>query len=332
MISLRDIFKKQTGFLRGLKASYVINNLLNAKKLQHNKKLYKKFGLKKSIYAPIGSKDFGYSLAADMLWLDTPGVIGTLSQNADFQKFTQEEQGQIIHFIEKGYLVLKGFYDENEVEGINEEVDRLLAEQKTGFNYTGRKIMDAHRFSEKIDQGIFKNQRLLKLLNFIMGRKVIPFQTINFLEGSEQRTHSDSIHMTTQPPGYLIACWTALEKIHEGNGAVFYFPGSHRLPYVTTQDYDAGNSRFFIGKESNKRYEDKIEEVVSDCGLSKEYFYAEKGDVLVWHANLLHGGMPITQSNATRKSMVAHYFCEDVICYHEMSQRPALIDNQFLRV
>ena len=130
--------------------------------------------------------------------------------------------------------------------------------------------------------------------------------------------------MTTQPPGYLIASWTALEKVHPGNGALFYYPGSHRLPYVTTQDYDSGNSSFFIGSENNKRYEDKIAEVVADSGLEKEYFYAEKGDVLVWHANLLHGGMPITQPNATRKSMVAHYFCEDVICYHEMSQRPAL--------
>lgn len=74
MISLRDIFKKNTGFLRALKASYFINNLLNAKKLRHNKRLYKKFGVGKSIFAPIGSKDFGYSLAEGLPWLDVPGA------------------------------------------------------------------------------------------------------------------------------------------------------------------------------------------------------------------------------------------------------------------
>lgn len=206
-------------------------------------------------------------------------------------------------------------------------MERLLAEHKTDFNYTGRKIMDAFRFSEVIGKDFFRNQRMLKLLSFIMGKKVIPFQTINFRQGSEQRAHSDSIHMTTQPPGYLIACWTALEKIHEGNGPLFYYPGSHRLPYVTTQDYESGNSAFTIGKDSNKKYEDKIADIVGESGLEKEYFYAEPGDVLVWHANLLHGGMPITQAGATRKSMVAHYFCEDVICYHEMSQRPAMIEQ-----
>ncbi|MEZ4931727.1 MAG: phytanoyl-CoA dioxygenase family protein [Saprospiraceae bacterium] len=327
MISLRDTFKKQTGFLRGLKLSYVVNNWLNAKKLQHNKELYKKFGVKKSIYAPIGSKDFGYSLAGSPPWLDLPGIAETLPQNPEFQQFSKDEQKQILHFIENGFLILKGFYNDEEVAALNTEVERLLKEHKTDFNYTGKKIMDAYRFSEVIDEVFFRNERLLKLLQFLMGKKIIPFQTINFIEGSEQRAHSDSIHMTTHPPGYLIASWTALEKIHEGNGPLFYYPGSHRLPYLTTQDYDSGNTKFFLG-ESNKKYEDKVEEVLKDACLEKAYFHAEKGDVLVWHANLLHGGAPITEKGATRKSMVAHYFCEEVICYHEMSQRPALINGK----
>ncbi|HHM20513.1 MAG TPA: phytanoyl-CoA dioxygenase, partial [Bacteroidetes bacterium] len=178
---------------------------------------------------------------------------------------------------------------------------------------------------ELIDRHFFKNNRLLRLLDFLMGKKVVPFQTINFIEGSEQRAHSDSIHMMTHPPGYLIAAWIALEKVHQDNGPLFYYPGSHRLPYITTQDYDSGNTRFRLGSESNKRYEDKIAEVIEEAGLEKEYFFAEKGDVLVWHANLLHGGDPIRRPGATRKSMVAHYYCEDVICYHEISQRPALL-------
>ena len=325
MISLRDIFKKQTGLLRGWKGSYVINNWLNAEKLRHNKALYQKYEVDKSIYAPIGSKDFGFSLAGEIPWLDVPGVMGTLSENADFQQFDETTRAAIQNFVEQGFLVLRGFYSAEQVAELNAEVDRLLAEKKTDFNYTGRKLMDAHRFSPLIDQGFFKNEKLLQLLNFLMGRKVVPFQTINFIKGSEQRAHSDSIHMTTQPPGYLIASWTALEEIHAGNGPLFYYPGSHRLPYITTQDYDSGNSRFFIGKNSNKKYEDKVEEVVAKNGLKKAHFHAQKGDVLVWHANLLHGGEAITQPGATRRSMVSHYFCEGVICYHEISQRPALL-------
>ena len=146
MISLRDLFKKQTGFLRGLKLSYTINNRLNKDKLKHNEELYKKFGIKKSIYAPIGSKDFGYSLAEGIPWLDIPAISGTLSGIADFQQFDKVVQGQIYNFIENGFLILRGFYSEAEVDKINKEVDRLLAERKTDFNYTGKKIMDAYRF------------------------------------------------------------------------------------------------------------------------------------------------------------------------------------------
>jgi hypothetical protein len=60
--------------------------------------------------------------------------------------------------------------------------------------------------------------------------------------------------------------------------------------------------------------------------LQKEYFYAKTGDLLLWHANLLHGGERIKEEGRTRKSMVAHYFAKDVLCYHEISQRPAMLD------
>lgn len=325
MISLRDIFKEQTGFLRGLKVSYVINNLLHAKKLRINRDLYKKFGLRKSVFAPLGSQDFQRAQPAELPWLDRPGSMMSLEKHPAFSEFPPETQTQIRQFIEQGFIILKGFYSSEEVESLNSEVSRLINDQITGFNYTGRKIMDAYRFSALIDRQFFRNAKLLKLLEFLMGRKVKPFQTIHFLEGSEQRAHSDSIHMSTYPPGYLIAAWTALEDIDDGNGPLFYYPGSHRLPYVTTQDYQSGNTFWSLGGESNRKYEDKIADLLKDARMEKSYFHAQKGDVLIWHANLIHGGAPIKRQGATRKSMVAHYFCEGVICYHEITQRPAIL-------
>lgn len=133
--------------------------------------------------------------------------------------------------------------------------------------------------------------------------------------------------MTTEPQGYLTAAWIALEPTDENNGPLFYYPGSHRLPYVLCPDYDSGNTKYALGDDTNSNYEDRIEQMIKEKGLKKKNFYAETGDVLVWHANLLHGGNAIKEAGRTRKSMVSHYFCEDVICYHEMSQRPALLDH-----
>ena len=324
MLSLSKLFRKYTGVLRGLKIVYVVNNFLHAKKLRRNKALYQRYGLKKSIFGPIGRQDFPDS-NPDIPWLDRPDAEAALLADPRYADFDTETQAQLRQFVREGYLILKGFYTPTEVDTLNGEVDRLLDSGATGFNYTRKKIMDAHEESTLIDQHYFRNSRLTGLLEFIMGRPVVPFQTIQFLEGSEQRAHSDFIHMTTEPLGYLIASWTALEDTHEGNGPLFYYPGSHRLPYVTCLDYNAGNTRWRLGENSYKKYEDYMEALLEKHGLRKAFFYAQKGDVLVWHANLLHGGSPITQKGSTRRSMVSHYFCEGVICYHEISQRPALM-------
>lgn len=326
MISLSKIFRKYTGVLRQLKPLYVINNWLNREQLQHNRELYAKYGLQKSIYSSIGSSDFPQH-HVDIPWLDRPDARQTLENHPDFGKFSQEMQREFVRFVEDGYLILKGFFSEERVEKLNADVDRLLKERSIDFNYTGRKIMESYKVSPEAND-FFRDQELLNIMAFLMGKPVIPFHTINFIQGSEQRPHSDFIHMSTEPQGYLIAAWVALEDIEPEQGALIYYPGSHRLPYLTTQDYPSGNTALTIGANSNTHFEDKIEALIQEQNLKPEFFRAKKGDVLIWHANLIHAGSPITRKGATRKSMVAHYFCEGVICYHEMSQRPAFLERR----
>lgn len=325
MASLSKWFSKYTGSLRSWRLVYVVNNFLNARKLKHNRKLYELMGLKKSIFGSISSTDFTQPTTNGIPWLDQPDAKQQLEQHPDFKQFDAKTQEQLRHWIDNGYLILKGFYQPEEMDQLDNEVSRLLEERKANFNYTDRKIMDAHEISPVIN-GYFRREKMLQLLNFIMGKTVHPFQTINFVQGSEQRAHSDSIHMTSEPKGYLVATWTALEDTYDGNGPLFYYPGSHKLDYIMSDDFETGHTKWRLGNNSYKKYEDKIDDVIAQHGLKKEYFYAEKGDVLIWHANLLHGGSPIKQEGTTRKSMVAHYFCEGVICYHEISQRPALFN------
>ena len=326
MLQLRDLFKRYTGSLRGYKWVYVVNNFLHRRRLIHNRALYQQHGVDKSILAPIGKKDFTASTGTPP-WLDAPDALEKLVAHPDFTTFSTSERAQLKNYVENGFMVLKNFYTGAEADALIAETERLRGAGKADFNYTGRKMMDVHRHSDLIDGHYFKNKRLLRLLHFVMGRPVIPFQTISFVEGSEQRAHSDSIHMMTEPEGYLIAAWTALEATSLENGALFYYPGSHRLPIITTQDYDSGNSYLRLGKGSYARYEDKIDAVIAEHGLERTLFFAEKGDVFIWHANLLHGGSPIRRPGSSRRSMVAHYFCEGVICYHEISQRPALLER-----
>lgn len=72
--------------------------------------------------------------------------------------------------------------------------------------------------------------KLIELLSSILSDNAKLFQSINFLMGSEQETHSDSIHMTTFPLGGLLGVWIALEDVELDNGPLHYFPASHKLP------------------------------------------------------------------------------------------------------
>ncbi len=185
--------------------------------------------------------------------------------------------------------------------------------------------MFAVRQSQKLNETV-NHDMLQKILSILLGKKVQLFQSINFLEGSQQATHSDSVHMTTFPLGYLIAVWIALEDIEKGSGVLHYYPGSHQLPYILTPDFEHGSNRLFLGENAYVNYEKKIAEVLQKNTFEKKEFLAKKGDILIWHANLLHGGNPITKNNSSRKSMVLHYYAKDVACYHEITQRPALIE------
>src|SRR6202000_1517809 len=109
---------------------------------------------------------------------------------------------------------------------------------------------------------------VLKLLELFYGRKVVPFQTLNFKRGSGQRAHSDTIHFSSLPPRYMCGVWVALEDITEENGPVFYCAGSHRLP-----EYDFSqirNSSETTSYDNYKEYEDFIESIVAANGFEKK--------------------------------------------------------------
>ncbi|WP_207435304.1 phytanoyl-CoA dioxygenase family protein [Sabulibacter ruber] len=325
---MKKLLQKYTGFLRTLKAVYIVNNLLHLPELKHNRAIYKKFGVKKPIYAPVSSVDFAKLPPQPGPWLDRPAASQQLASHPQLSSFPAPVREQLQQWPDKGYLILDKFLPESSVDSINQEIDKMLQRKEVDFNYTKRKIMFAFRQSKVIGDVVHKPE-LLHVLEFLLGKKVIPFQSINFLKGSEQKAHSDSIHMTTYPLGYLVAAWIALEDITPENGPLFYYPGSHKLPYVLNPDFNSGSSALRIGDHAYPNYEKRISEIIQEKQLEQEIFYARKGDVFVWHANLLHGGCPILNPAATRKSMVIHYYAQDAICYHEITQRPALIPKEF---
>lgn len=218
-------------------------------------------------------------------------------------------------------MILKNYYSDAEVAKFNQEVADLIKTKKAKWRYN--RILFANKVSPLI-QNAGTDKKLTGILGLLLGRKVSLFQSLNFIKGSQQKSHSDFIHMTTFPTGNLIAVWIALEDTTLENGSLHYYPNSHKLPFVLNKDFNNVGTKYSLGNKTYTDYEAKIEDIIKTNNLKKEVFLAKKGDLLIWHANLLHGGEPVVNKDASRKSMVFHYYANDVICYHEITQRPTL--------
>jgi ectoine hydroxylase-related dioxygenase (phytanoyl-CoA dioxygenase family) len=276
------------------------------------------------VIASVSSKDFPDK--ESRAWLDLGDSATLAVQKQGFQQFSPDLQQKILQWSTKGYMVLNQYFSAATCNAVNEEINKLLNKGTLQFQW-GNRLMFANKKSSLVQQ-IIRDAGIGQLLDFLLDKKMIPFQTINFINGSGQRAHSDSVHMTTYPLGYLIAIWIALEDVHPDSGPLFYYPGSHQLPYLLNNDWNKGSSFLSLGKNDYPDYEDMVEELIVKNNLAKEELIAKKGDVLIWHANLIHGGAPIRNKALTRKSMVVHYYADDVIKYHEITERPSLLNRE----
>ncbi len=304
--------------LRRLKPAYWIYNLFRRKSLAHNEEPYRQLKLKKQYFSSVSSADFVGKDPGLLASAVSPVAVG---ETRFYQEADGRTRASIDNFKEAGYCVVEEFFDGTTVDTINAEIDRLMQE---GLDFTYRnKLMFAIRKSPVLAD-LLEQENWETFLDALIGGRARLFQSINFLKGSQQRTHSDSIHMTTFPLGGLLVIWIALEDIDPGAGPLHYYPGSHHLPYFLNEEYDNQGGLLTIGDKLYTDYENMIAGKLAGSDYVKQVFLPKKGDLLIWHANLLHGGEPQTDPEKSRKSMVLHYFDATRVCYHEITQRPAL--------
>jgi ectoine hydroxylase-related dioxygenase (phytanoyl-CoA dioxygenase family) len=189
------------------------------------------------------------------------------------------------------------------------------------------RIQDAHAKSDAIRQ-ISLHPPVLEMLEAVYARKPLPFQTLNFRWGTQQPAHSDTLHFNSSPSGFMCGVWVALEDITESNGPLIYYPGSHLLPELQVHDFkgpdESGLRAWYRWRyeaplthpdpEAIKRifhaYEQHIPRLIEKRKLKPKLGIMKRGRAVLWAANLLHGGSPITDRDSTRYSMVTHYFFE----------------------
>ena len=263
-------------------------------------------------------------------WLDRPDAAKRVAQRVANGEITENQGNLCLKWANDGYLILDGFFSANQLDltwaaydlAIVEGVVQPPPEKRWDGDTLPGRVLDPHFKVKEFDQLLY-DTRMRTLISILLGAAALPFQTISGHKSSHQLEHSDAIHMTTYPLGYLAATWTAFEDIHPNSGPLVYYPGTHRLPYVLSDTLNIEPTN--TGKAPyHEKYEPEIQKIIKKSGVKPHYFMAKKGDVLIWHANLIHGGSQCKgNENLSRKALVCHFFAEGAQCYHDLAAAPS---------
>jgi len=173
------------------------------------------------------------------------------------------------------------------------------------------------------------NERMIKILSDIYGRRAWPFQTLNFAVGSQQAYHSDSIHFSSIPERFVCGVWLALEDISDDAGPLVYYPGSHKWPIVYNDQIGIRMSGS-VQEGTQSFYTNIWAAMIEKHRVEPQYFRPKKGEALIWAANLLHGGVAHRDPSKTRWSQVTHYYFDDC-CYITPMFSDVMIGKLYLR-
>ena len=227
---------------------------------------------------------------------------------------------------ENGYLVLPGAMTPEEVAtveavvddewrrvpGNDHEVDML-----TGPN-AGRifKMADAppeargqayklnNLFGRRAEiRRVALSPKLRKVFEELLEGEPMICNSLNFERGSQQEYHIDTWYMPPPVENRMIAAWFAIDDVDASNGPLSYYPGSHKIP-----GYRFSHGRLNEIRAERPACDAYLRSEIEKRGLKPVEFHGKRGDVFIWHAQLLHAGRPILDMGRTRKSLVVHYW------------------------
>jgi len=251
------------------------------------------------------------TLTSTLPWTESPFFGKELKEST----LNEKDKAFVKSFADNGYVLFDPGFDNAFIDALNESMKEPFSKLEKG---TGQRIQDAWIFNEYVKK-VAASDVVLDKLRLLYKREPIPFQTLNFPEGSQQKTHSDMIHFNSIPQRFMCGVWVALEDITPDNGPLHYYPGSHKLPFYDMIDIGIKASDSIEEKKAIMAYAvdytNFIEEIVKTLGLKKEILTIKKGQALIWAANLLHGGEKINTPGASRLTQVSHYYFADCIYY-----------------
>lgn len=183
---------------------------------------------------------------------------------------------------------------------LSQPVPMARMASEAGFRNTSVRYLDFHNASEAAAE-IMMLPELLRFIGICFGESVASMQTLLFENGTQQADHQDFTFVHSLRPACLMGAWVALEDARMDAGPLFYWDRSHRM--VPKYVFDDGSVLAEGNGAHVRAFEAYLGKTCADLGLERLVFTPRKGDLLLWHSALVHGGTPRTDLSRTRRSM-----------------------------
>jgi len=267
------------------------------------------------------------------LWIDSEDARRQALNKLEHGRISEDEFDLLSFFIANGYCVIEKAIDAELIDAYLAEVQTMfstrpdlwvsegpdikrLAEAQVDRALT--KVLDTYMVSQRALRMAFA-PKLERMLKIIFGEAPVVHQGLHFQVGSTQAIHQDTAYVVVKPALALAAAWIALEDVKPGGGELIYYRGSHRFgDFIYPGEQRHWNTDTH-GHDIHNHHLAWLHHEAVERGAPLEYFWPKKGTLLIWHADLAHGGATIVNNGYTRKSIVFHY-CP-------VSARPAYLDN-----
>jgi phytanoyl-CoA hydroxylase len=117
---------------------------------------------------------------------------------------------------------------------------------------------------------------------------------------SRHPLHQDLYYFPFGPPDRIVCAWTAMERVHRGNGCLTVLPGSHRGELLA-HDYPLWEGGV------NKMYHGIVDGALSSAQVEQRvHLEMEAGDTVFFHPLLVHGS-GMNRTDGFRKAIACHY-------------------------
>jgi hypothetical protein len=256
--------------------------------------------------------------SVNLPWIDSPFFDGLLARS----DLDEPTRAMVKSYAVDGYAIV-----DPEISNFD-SLAREIIEACSGRPEYQQRLMDEWDRVPAI-RTLAIAPKILETLAILYRREPLPMQTLNFGRGTQQLPHSDAMHFSSVPQGFMCGVWIGLEDIDETNGPLEYYPGSHRLPHLDLSHLGVTGSDQ-RGHEFYPQYEQFIQSCIADLKLERRRLTIPKGRAIIWAANLLHGGSPVIDPARTRHSQVTHYYFADCLYYQPQRSDPFLGKIQWL--